>query len=544
MFLWNTVFILTLLVYAVGLFVTIMEPDAAVYAEVSMEMAKSGNFLEITLKGTDWLDKPHFPFWVTAFSYKIFGINSFAYKLPAVLFTLLGVLYTYLFAKKFYTRKHALIAALILMTAEHIIISNNDVRAEPYLTGLTIMGLFHFSTYLANNKIIHVVAGSLALACLIMTKGLFTIIPVVSGIGLTLIYERKWKDIFRWQWLLAAVLTFIFLFPSLYGYYLQFDLHPEKKIFGKNNVSGVEFFLWTSQWGRFTNTGPITGKGDPFYFVHTMLWAFLPWAFIAFYALFEKTKQLIKRTAKTESFTYFGFITLFLLFSASKFQLSFYLNPLFPLLAIVTADCILRSARKKRTLKVFSTMHLVLCILLVIGIFILHYLFFDRFVHADTLIIVLSGLVLAAMIFLQKNRMKKILFAPALVVLAINYYLNRELYPALVTYQAESEMAWYVKKNKLPAHLLVCMDVEERISDVILQRVVPEFKSDTVSALNLTGKYVYTSDAGLEKIQKSGLQATHIISFNDFPITTLTGKFINKKTRSSALQKKHLIQVK
>ncbi len=122
----------------------------------------------------------------------------------------------------------------------------------------------------------HIILGSLAVACLIMTKGLFTIIPIAAGIGLSLLYSKNYKAIFNWRWLLALIFIIIFLFPSLYGYYLQFDLHPEKKVFGENNVSGVKFFLWTSQWGRFTNTGPIKGKGDLSFFIHTMIWAFLP----------------------------------------------------------------------------------------------------------------------------------------------------------------------------------------------------------------------------------------------------------------------------
>ena len=125
-----------------------------------------------------------------------------------------------------------------------------------------------------------------------MTKGLFTIIPIASGIGLALIYEKNWKDIFDWRWLVAAVLIIMFMTPALYGYYQQFDKHPEKTIFGENNVSGVKFFLWTSQWGRFTNTGPIKGKGDVTFFIHTMLWAFLPWAFAAFFALYNKGKSV------------------------------------------------------------------------------------------------------------------------------------------------------------------------------------------------------------------------------------------------------------
>ncbi|MBA4168744.1 MAG: glycosyltransferase family 39 protein, partial [Chitinophagaceae bacterium] len=375
--LWNMVFLLTMLVYAVGLFIDIMEPDAAVYAEVSMEMHDSGNFLSIFHKHLDWLDKPHFPFWMSALSYKIFGVSTFAYKLPAVVFTLLGAFYTFFFGKRFYSPLHGWIAALILITAQHIIISNQDVRAEPFMTGLVIMGLYHFATYLEMQNFPerswawpHAVFGAFALACLIMTKGLFTIIPVAAGVGLTLLFERNWKAIFDWQWLIVGVMIIIFLFPALYGYYLQFDMHPEKEVFGKHGVSGVEFFLWTSQWGRFTNTGPIKGSGDPSFFVHTMLWAFLPWSFAAFYALFQKTKQLIKKTSSSENYTYFGFITLFLIFSASKFQLSFYLNPLFPLLAIITTAALLQNGIK--TLKVFSTIHTVLCCLLIAALALLH----------------------------------------------------------------------------------------------------------------------------------------------------------------------------
>ena len=100
-FLWNLVFGLTMLVYIAGLFIPIMEPDAAVYAQVSMEMHDRGDYFSIYHKGIDWLDKPHFPFWMSALSYEVFGVNTFAYKLPAIFFILLGVVYTFRFCKKF-----------------------------------------------------------------------------------------------------------------------------------------------------------------------------------------------------------------------------------------------------------------------------------------------------------------------------------------------------------------------------------------------------------------------------------------------------------
>ena len=551
--LWNIVFAFTMLVYAVGLFIPIMEPDAAVYAQVSMEMHDRGDYLSIYHKGADWLDKPHFPFWMSALSYEVFGVNTFAYKLPAVFFILLGALYTYLFAKKFYSALHGWLAVIALITAEHIIISNQDVRAEPFMTGLLIMGLYHFVCLISPaggggakrrgwTTLSHLVLGSLATACLIITKGLFTIIPIASGIGLALLYEKNWQAIFNWKWLVAALFILIFLTPALYGYYQQFDKHPEKIIFGENNVSGVEFFLWTSQWGRFTNTGPIKGKGDITFFIHTMLWAFLPWAFAAFFALFNKARQLIKRITKGENYTFFGFITLFLIFSASRFQLSFYLNPLFPFLSILTVAVLLDQSN--RILKIFSNIHFVLGCLLVVGLVLLHLAFMSRLPHIDSIFIVLAGLTLAFVIFLGKRHyLKKIIFATALVVLSVNYYLNRDFYPALLTYQAESEAAYYMKDNNIDAKDVVFVGEMESVADVIMQQPTKVVSIEDVTSNDVANKIVFTSPEGRARINAMGLKYEIITEFEDYPVTRLNGKFINKSTRAGEVQTKYLLKV-
>jgi 4-amino-4-deoxy-L-arabinose transferase-like glycosyltransferase len=491
-----------------------------------------------------------------AFSYNIFGVNTFAYKLPAIVFILLAALYTFLFGKKFYSALHGWVAVIVLITAEHIIISNQDVRAEPFMTGLMIMALYHFAGIVkkARNKTsasltgqntlpwFHLIMGSLAGACLVMTKGLFTIIPLASGIGLGLIYEKNWKQLFNWRWIIVVVLVVIFLSPALYGYYQQFDTHPEKVIFGEKNISGVKFFLWTSQWGRFTNTGPIKGKGDITFFIHTTLWAFLPWAFAAFYSLFIKTKQLVRGITNGENFTYFGFITLFIIFSLSRFQLSFYLNPLFPLLSIVTTAIIIHQS--KNILKTFSVIHLVLSFILIAGLVFLHFFFGTGTLHVDTIIVVAAGLITGSWIFMNRDMyLKKIFFATAMIVLSVNYYLNREFYPALLHYQAESEAAYFIRDNNIPASQVVYCGEMESVADVILHHASKVIPIDSMNENNIENKYVFTSPEGREKIDSLGLKYIVITQFEDFPVTRLTGKFINKKTRSLEVKPKYLLKV-
>ncbi len=542
---WYTIFSFTLLVYAVGISVTIMEPDAASYADVAMEMVKRNNFLEIYLRGNDWLDKPHFQFWITALSYKIFGINNFGYKFPAILFSLIAVLYTFLFGKRFYSVKHGVIAAIILMTAQHFILSNNDVRAEPYLAALTIFSLYYFGWYLKDKKFRNLILGSIGLSCLLMTKGLFTILPVVSAIGISLIFDKKWKEIAHIQWIPVLVITLVFILPSLVGYYIQFDLHPEKVIFGRTHVSGVRFFFWDSQWGRFTNTGPIKGSGDIFFYVHTMLWSFAPWAFLVFYGTFIKVRDLVIHKDENEKFTLIGFIFVFVVFSLSKFQLPHYLNQLFPLMAIIAAYGLLKINKYTHTLKVLFALQIFTVVLLGILTIVLHIFYFNRFPIFDVVFMLFVFWFITLYIFIREPSMiKKIVIAPALFILSINYYMNRQFYPFLLPYQSESEVAFFMRTNNLPVEKLLFYEENEWVTDFYLKTVIPEFTIQNLENVRLEGKYVFTSDKGLQDLKGKDYQIEVLKTFHDFHVTTLSGAFINKKTRNKTLRKNWLIRIR
>ena len=84
------------------------------------------------------------------------------------------------------------------------------------------------------------------------------------------------------------------MFPVVYCYYLQFDLHPEKTIRGMTNISGVEFILWKQNTERLEGTNFGAGQKDYFFYFHTMLWAFLPWCIITYYAIGSRLKELWK----------------------------------------------------------------------------------------------------------------------------------------------------------------------------------------------------------------------------------------------------------
>lgn len=187
---------------ATGLFVDILEPDGALYASVAKTIVQKNEWLNLYAVGKDWLDKPHLPFWLTALSYKVFGINAFAYKLPSFLCFLLGLFYTYQLTKKLYNTTTAQLATAVYATTLHVILSNFDVRAEGYLTAFVIASIYHFYNAMQSPWLKQIIAAAFFAALAIMTKGIFVLITIASGFVVYWIATKQWRQFISIRWYL------------------------------------------------------------------------------------------------------------------------------------------------------------------------------------------------------------------------------------------------------------------------------------------------------------------------------------------------------
>jgi len=224
-------FVLALLVNLAGINVNFFTDDPGLYASIAKNLVYKKEFLQLFTYNQDWLDKPHFPFWMVFLSFKVFGISVWAYRLPALLFFMLGLLYTWLFARKFYGTEAATIAVLILMTAQYAIMGNTDVRAEPYLLALIIGSIYHIACLEERFSFADLLLTALLTACAIMTKGIFVITAIYGGLLGQLIFQKKFWNLFSFKFIGLFLLTLIFTLPEFYALYIQFDLHPEKLVF-------------------------------------------------------------------------------------------------------------------------------------------------------------------------------------------------------------------------------------------------------------------------------------------------------------------------
>ena len=313
--------------------------DSITYAALAQHIAMSNDWSDLILDGQDWLDKPHLPFWITAVFFKLFGVSAFTYILPGFLAHLVGGYFTYRIARLFYGRDTAWLAVLVYVSVYHLMDSSIEVKAETYLTAFIMGACYYWLRYDAQARLKYLLLGALFSALAVMTKGVFTLITITSGLICMWMVQRNWYKLWSLKWLFALLLSLVFTVPELYALYLQFDAHPEKLVFGQAQVSGIKFFLWDSQFGRFFNTGPIKNtNGHPLYFVLVFLWAFLPWVGVFVASIVDGIRKLSSGNHRDNASFIFlcgSFFITFGLFSATSFQLDHYTVILFPFAAIL-----------------------------------------------------------------------------------------------------------------------------------------------------------------------------------------------------------------
>ena len=140
--------VVLLLVYIRGLFVPIMNNNAAHHANIALHMYLTGDYLNLIDRGMDYLDKPHLLFWLAALSYHLFGVTSFAYKFFSFLFVLVGVYATYRLAERVGGKWVGRYAAMILASAFAFVLSASDVRMEAMVVSCIAFATWQLYDYM------------------------------------------------------------------------------------------------------------------------------------------------------------------------------------------------------------------------------------------------------------------------------------------------------------------------------------------------------------------------------------------------------------
>lgn len=539
---------LVVLVYIAGLFVTLFENDSAQFAVMAMRMVQENDFFTL-IKGTEeYLDKPHMHYWLAAFSYKIFGIHDWAYRIPGILTLFLGAYSCFGLGRLLYNNDVGKLAALIFLTAQTIILSGIDVRTDAVLTGFVIFAIWQLAVYIERNSLQNLLLGAFGAGMAFSTKGQIALVVIGVSILCHLAYTRKWHKLLSWKVLLALLVFAFTIAPILYAYYLQFDLHPEKVIRGRDHRSGIFFILWEQSFERMSGEGVGKNSSDFFFFFHTFLWVFLPWTVVALLGYWFRLKTFWKvRFAQkpTLEFLTFGGITiLFFLISLAQFKLPHYINILIPLYTILSASYLYKLYKngKHKAIKVLLGVQYFILSLVFIGtLLICFYVFKFEKIYCYVLLIALL-MVITYFCLKREAYYLRIITLSVYSSLLLNAVLNLHFYPNLLKYQAGSTMAEIVADEQIPTTDIY--KISERHTWALDFYNKNPVKILSLEALeNQEDIWVYATDKELELLQNEGFHWHDQITVDQFRITRLQFKFLNPHTRGNKLNKMHLVQL-
>jgi 4-amino-4-deoxy-L-arabinose transferase-like glycosyltransferase len=108
---------LFLAVYVGSMFSPGLLDDAdATHAEAAREMVVTGDYVTLHVNGVRYLEKAPLPYWLVAFSYKIFGVSEFSTRVPMVLSVMLLGLLGVCWGRRAFGERTGIYAGLFIYT--------------------------------------------------------------------------------------------------------------------------------------------------------------------------------------------------------------------------------------------------------------------------------------------------------------------------------------------------------------------------------------------------------------------------------------------
>jgi len=523
-------FTATIIINLLGLsLIDVMDEDAAQYASISREMADKGNFLQVTHRGIDYLDKPPLLFWLSAIFFKIFGVSHFAYRLPSFLIMVLGVYSTFRLGRLLYNPKTGLVAALFFATNQTTFLILQDVRTDAILAALVVFTIWQLTEYLRRGDKWAFVLGFIGIGVGMLQKGPIALMIPALAMGADALYHRSWKNIFRWEWIVGLLIIFIVLIPMVWGLYQQ------------HGMLGFRFYFWTQSFGRLTGENTWEDTTSYFFFVHTFLWSYLPWTILAIYALARSFRDFFQRKS-TELITLGGFTLAFIAFSMSQYKLPHYLYVVFPLVSILTAKEILSLINNGSVLfrNILLGFQIFICVLLWAGAFMISTYVFP--VQNFLLWTIMGAGFLAFVYFMTVgiNAFRKIILMSAISILGINLLLNVHFYPSLLKYQSGSQVAHYINENDIPLDQFYWFHEHSQAAEFYFEDILPDFDPKTYEGDII---YVCTIPEWKDYLVANNYDVEVVKEFPQYHVTQLSLNFLNKDKRATTLDKVYLLKI-
>lgn len=333
------------------------DPDETFYAQSAKEMLSRNEWVTAYLYGKPQFEKPVFIYWLIELSYKAFGVNEFAARLPSAIFALIGIFAIYLLGNLLFNRRVGALSAVMLASCVEYVILSRACVTDMVLSTFMLLGvLFFFYGYFKEKKYFYLLS-SAAFAFAVLTKGPVAIL--LPGVGL-LIFLAIAKDLKAILKMPLAFMVLVFIAVAGPWYFLAYKHNG--KVF-------LDAFFGFQNITRFTQSEHKIGS-QFYYNIPIALGGFFPWSVFlpyGFWHLFKKAKT----AGKASIFILTWFFVIFIFFSISSTKLPTYIFPCFISLALISAvfwDDFLKNARNPSPLtKAMKISYYALIAIIVLG---------------------------------------------------------------------------------------------------------------------------------------------------------------------------------
>ena len=323
--------------------IPLLDPDEPVYGETAKEMISTGDWISPRIYGDFWYDKPPLFYWLEALSFSLFGISTWAARLPSVIIGAVTPVYLYLSSRKILGEKAALRGAFICASSLEVIVLARSSVTDTLLTLTLTLALMSF---LRKKYILAYVACGLAL----LAKG-----PIGFGfpaliVGLWMIFTKQFtfRNIMDLKWTWGIPLACLVGLP---WYISMASIHGN---------AFIDTFLGYHNVTRFISPEH-AGQNHYWLYLVVLLAGFYPWS--------GTLPEILRRARawmkdRNTAFFMVWALFIFLFFSLSSTQLFSYVLPMFPPLSLLAGKYITDCEESGHMPKTFLLFHLLFSLLI------------------------------------------------------------------------------------------------------------------------------------------------------------------------------------
>lgn len=191
------VLLLFFAVYLGSAFSPGLQDDAdSTHAEAAREMLTRGDYVTLHINGVRYLEKAPLMYWLVAGSYKVFGVNEFAVRVPTMLAMLGLVLLGTSWSRLAFGDRAGIYGGLFIATTVGYYLFTRILIPEAILSLFIAVSLYCFLTGLEKAQGWRWYAGYASLALAVLTKGLLALVIVGMTVVIYLVLTGEWR---RWR---------------------------------------------------------------------------------------------------------------------------------------------------------------------------------------------------------------------------------------------------------------------------------------------------------------------------------------------------------